>query len=48
MSQKQEKNIRKLYNRDFRHRMDEAIGDIYRALGRLVKPAQICDSIVVK
>jgi hypothetical protein len=39
MSGKQDKKIRKLYNRDFRHRMDEAISDIHQELGRLVKPA---------
>ncbi len=39
MSQKTEKKIRKLYNKDFKHRMDEAIGDIYKQLGQLVKPA---------
>jgi hypothetical protein len=39
MSGKQEKKIRQLYKRDFSHRMNEAIGDVYEQIKKIHKPA---------
>lgn len=39
MSGKTEKKIRRLYNRDFRNRMDQAIEDVYDQLKKIHRPA---------